>query len=732
MLTVLLVGLAITVTTLGVMWEIRGTQDKTLAVHTATLVQSRAWSGVELLRDYLATLDTTTLDSLPSALTVGGESGVAISGLSVSGSGTTYTVTANITGSGADSTSTVRAVYSVTPASTGSSTASCASTTPAAAMVFNGDLTYSGGSLVVTDSADDFTNVAVAGDITVGSGASAKISGCASGDISLSGGGIETGATLKAGGTITVNSMSAPSSATMWAKNIVYGNTGSGTFTAMEAGAYTADVYSGSAKIGTTNVGGSIIASTAGSDIPWTTGTIVPQASDSIVITLDDGSGSFLLPMSDVSIDSSTGAVSGASAAELLSGSGSLPDNLSFVATGIDGGNISLYVQTITTLWGHTLTIQGYGGTYTNLLSNGNLKIVTGTISNLVGGGYLWATSAGASGSSTWNFPTVTSGKIAGTIYYSSAQTALATGTAVSGMNVSRSQTGTSPGLPGIPYCDTRVDSVDAASLESSANYVFYFDSTTSHPMLRIQNVKTADGTAVDAGPYDLTTADVRTIDGKDFMQCNWYDSYCLRSATPSSGWTLTGVYKFPPGVAWFDGPVTVNGVNSGTQANLYDSLIATGDVDLTSSGHVPLYAPNYATASEICGGDFYPSDLCDMSGTEPAFVTWTASDGTTYTGLPIGNVAILTDGALSSSGWEIHGNVIIGGTVDTGGATTTIYGTVTVGANGTSTTTVSQGGIKVVTDGLSSSQTQLPSSDCTTSSTPTAGSATTVWTRYL
>lgn len=707
LLVILLVGLALTATTLGVVWEVRGTQDKVLSVHTATL-------------------DATTLAALPTTLPVGGIDGITIASVSVSGSASPYQVVADITGTGAASVATIRAVYAVTPDDAGDGGETlCAAATPAAAMVFNGDLDYSGGSLVVENTAADFTDIAVGGDITVHSGSSAKISGCATGDVTLSGGGIKDGASLKAGGTITVSSMSAPSNATMWAKNIVYGTAGSGTFTAMEAGAYAADVYANGVKIGTANVGGHILPSTAGGTIPWTTGTLVPQSSDAIVITLDDDSGSFLLPMSGVSIDTDTGAVSGG-AAELLSGAGALPDSLRFLATGIYGGDISLYVQTIATLWGHTTDIRGYGGTYTNLYSNGNLKIVTGTISNLIGGGDLWAANGGASGS---NFPTIASGKIAGTIRYGSEPIELpATGM----LSVSRSQANTSPGLPGVPYCDTRVDTVDAVSLQSSANYVFYFDNTTSHPMLRIQNVRTADGGSVDAGPYDLATDDVRTIAGQDFMQCGWYDDHCLRDATPGSGWTLSGIHRFPPGVAWFDGPLTIAGVDPSTQTNLYDSLIATGDIVLTSSGHVPLYAPNFATPSQICGGDFRPSNLCDDSGSTPAFANWTDAAGTAHAGLPIGNVAILTNGALTSSGWEIHGNVLLGDSIDTGGATTTIYGTATVGANHAAPTTISQGGIRIVTDGLSNDRIELPANVCTITGPSSGSGAVTIWTRYL
>ena len=711
MLVVLLAGTAITATTLGVMYQVRSTQDQQMAVHASTQSESLAWAGVELTRLYLES--KSSLDSVPvDELSVSGISGLTIE--IIDNGVDDGKVIAEITGSTDLASTTLKVVYKVTT-SGGSTSAGGALT---ASLVWNGDVTYSGGGLTITNGTN-LANVAINGDLTIQSGATATIAGCATGDISLSGGGV-TSTSLLAEGDISISSMKQPSGLTVWGKNIYITQSG-GNYNSIQAGAFTAEVIANSAAIGTTITGGSgFINST----------TIIPLTSGIIALTLDDGT-IYTLDMSKATQSNGVITTTATGAATRIKGSTALPETISLRFTGIHGGAINFLTGTVGTLWGNTASLTGWDGTYTSFKVNSNANVINPKISTLQGGGDLWATSAGCSGSgsgmSCWSMPSVTSGNIAGNFFYGSSKTQIPANQTISGINLQRAQSGITPGLPGIPYCDVNPNPVDVDALRSSANYVFYFEGNT--PKLTVQNVKTASGTSID-GTYDILTTDLRTIAGQDFMQCNWYNDHCLRNATPETGWNLSGIYRFPKGILWFDGDVTINGVDNANITALYNSILTKGDVDLTSKGHVPLYAPNFATAATICGGNLYPTNLCSSTS---SFTTWTGTDGTTHTGLPIGNVAIAAEGDLKSSGWTIYGNVLLGGAANTAGATTTIYGGLSVGGNTVSNTTVSAGGLVVNTANMSADQTYVPSENDDSSNG--AGSTTTasvLWAKPL
>ncbi len=218
-----------------------------------------------------------------------------------------------------------------------------------------------------------------------------------------------------------------------------------------------------------------------------------------------------------------------------------------------------------------------------------------------------------------WNTPTFsTASQIAGKVLNQD-------GTPYTGntiANLTPNVAGASPGLPGVPYCNVSATTVDVTPLKSQANYVFSFSGNT--PMLTIQNVKTAAGTTVSAGPYNLATTDLRTLLGANFMICNYGNSTCGNGATPSGGWNLTGITAFPPGVLWFDGSVTFNGVQG--MSRLTNTVLTNGNVTLTSSGMVPLYSPNFSGYSNLCTGSFYPTNLCNKSASPPGLATWTDS----------------------------------------------------------------------------------------------------------
>ncbi|KPA91584.1 hypothetical protein PF66_01868 [Pseudomonas asplenii] len=685
-LMILFVGMALSVTALSMMYGIGGAQQQQMAAHATSPAESRVWSGVEWVRLYLqgqltqdSTLANVTVGNLPISAT-----GLSAQIVSKVASGSSTLVTATITATNNLATNTLQVVYVLTPASSTPATPAGGSLPPA--LQFNGNFNYTGGSLSITNGTT-LANIVVNGVLSISNGAKAYVSGCAKGGINLSGGGIADNATLNTEGTFSMSSSSAPVNLTVGAKSINITQSG-GSYVAIQAGAFRANVLSGGSTIGTALVGG-----TRNSD-----NSITAASSGTALITLSSGA-VYTLDLSKAT--QSAGAIS-TSNAQLISGTGTLPASISLTYNAVYGGDVNFLTGTVSTFWGNTLALTGYSATYNTLKANSDVSILTANVGKFQGGGNLSVTQ--------WNTPTFsTASQIAGQILNQN-------GTPYTGntiANLTANVAGASPGLPGVPYCNITATPVDVTPLKSQANYVFSFSGNT--PMLTIQNVKTAAGTTVSAGPYNLATTDLRTLLGNNFMICNYGNSTCGNGATPGNGWNLTGITAFPPGVLWFDGNVTFNGVQS--MSRLTNTVLTTGDVTLTSSGMVPLYSPNFSGYSNLCTGSFYPTNLCNKSASPPGLATWTDSSNVTHSGLPIGNIAIEANGGLSTSGWTLYGNVILGGLVSTSGATTNIKGSLTTGNNSPSPTTISQGGIAIDVSSVTSDQT------ITNPSTPSTGS---------
>ena len=767
-LILLLVGLSLSAAVFGTAHYIRSQQQQDVAAHAQTQAQMKAWTGAELVRQYLQQLqDSGQLAALyakapPFDLTLSGDgvTNAVLARITASDS-TAKTVTARITGVTApDSSAEARAVVEVVYAvGAGSGTAPSLCATPIrSSTVLRGDVSITGGTTSFT-SGENYTDVAIDGSLTIQSASEAIISGCTKGDITLSGGGIDANATLSSqNGTIRINSMAQPTNATLWARAISIGNTGSANYNALKAGAYQANVKTtGDVIVGTAYAGGRLLSATAGPSVPWRTGTVEPLSTGRLLVTLGDG-GEYLVDMAKVAIDSATGAVSNARAAAQkvnASGSAELPDSFTLHATDVAGGGIDLYTLSVQAeTWGYHIAMKGWGGTYNKVWPAGHFETINPTITDLLGGGDLWAKEAGGYPGNCYSCPAFgTGGPIAGRFYYGSGKTLLSPPP-----NGLSSVAGTSPGLPGAPFCDTRTDTFDAAAFRSQANYIFDFDSD-GKPRLTIQNVKLRPGggaseVSIDKANIDLKTVDpvsgtkpedmkLRLIQGKKFLGCsnqapeNQYSDAlaCLRSATPQSGWNLSGITKFPPGIALFIGPVTIDGV-AGSQGALYNTILATGDVTLTGSGHGPLIAPNFASpVDKMCGGDFYPSNLCE-SASELKTYKYQGPDGTakTITGMPLANIAIGTNASLAGNSWDgnngIQGHVIVGKGFTTSGATISIKGTITVGVNEPGNTTLQQGGFQIDTTNMSLDQQYMPVPGGGSAAAP--GGVRLKWSRYL
>lgn len=730
----ILVGFAVSVAVFGALRFLQGSQSQTTAYHSQTQAQMKAWAGVDMLTKYLNSLEQTEqLEALISALPVKASSGQVQQKITVTQPDPNLVILlyqnevddiihlyAEVSGiSGRDTkayaTSTIETIFAIERGTAPSAASSSCQITKTA--VFRGVTDLSGGGTEFI-SGNDLSDIAVEGSLTLGSSSQSALSGCASGNITLSGGGIRNNAFLYAGGDFTINSMSQPTNVRVWARNVNIGNTGSTGFNFIRAGAYSADVFSGSSKVGTASIGGKLIPSTANAVIPWTTGTVIPFKGNPIVIQLNNGD-SFLVNLDPATINESNGVVTGFTS-EILSGTSVLPNTLQFKATGINGGNLSVYSLTANQLWGHAVSSEGWGANYTEVLTNGHFRMGTGSIGRVTGGGNLTAIHGGCSDSNNcWNVPTINnSSNIAGQFIINGYQGA------IKRPNLNTQVTNTSPGLPGLPYCDTRTPLIVATDYKPLANYVFEIVNT--RPQLTIKNVELANGTKLD-GVYDLLNSDLRQRSGAAFLACNWGNNHCFRD---NQIWNMTGLSAFPPGIAWFDRAVTINGVTSNNAVpnisnNILATLVSVGKLTLTSSGHGQLIAPNF-NANALCKGTIKPTNLCTAAG---------LLVGDKNAGAPIGNFAVITQDALDVAGWTINGHVMLGRNIATSANKVIINGGLVAGANVPSGATVGQGGLTVNTQNLTTGQRQTI---CKVDNNTGAGTAwkvlneAPIWSRYL
>lgn len=729
----LLVGVSISIAVLGSLHYIQGSQNQTLTMHAQTLAQRKAWVGVDLTKKYLNALNSSQLeeliDSLPLKAEVGqkqltlkpsvSDPNIHLSLFKEEVDDKTYLyaeVNAEAAkGTKAYSNSSIEAVFELQHIGTQSPIKSCSIVRTA---VLRGATDLTGGG---TDflSGDALSDIAVEGNLTLKNSSKSGISGCVSGDVYMNGGGIKPNANLYVGGHFTLESMSTPEHVGVWASDIDIGNSGNGVYEYLRAGAFSAEVLDDTGDlIGTAGIGGKLINDTGAADPLKDIGILLPSKNLKFVIEMTSG-GRLLVDLSEANIESSTGFVTGFTS-EVLDGDDSLPSVIQFFATGVIGGNIDIFSLTVGELWGQKIVSDGYGANYTSVFSNGDFSVGTGNIGSLIGGGNLRANKGGCSSDSNcWNLPKILNpSQIAGELSIGNYQ-----GNATLN-NLVQKMTGINSSLPGVPYCDTRVAKVVADDYKASANYIFEEVDGKRH--LTIQNVSLADGTNLD-GVYDLQTDELRFFGDQPFLSCGWGSGHCFRN---NEIWELNGISSFPPGIAWFDRSLKINGVGSNDAVNnvgknLLNTFVTTGDLELTSSGHGKLIAPNF-NPSELCSGGILPTNLCTPDG---------KLVGDEEAGLALANSSIISQGGLNVQGWVIDGHVTLGAAVTTSGSKVVINGGLVVGSNAPASVSVGAGGLEVNTQGLSQGQLQK---DC---STQTGGSSesgwqlknnTPIWTRYL
>ena len=153
-LVVLLVGLAVAASALGTAYYINTSQKSLVSSHALTNAQSGAWTGVEIFRKYLKTLDVAGISSLHEQnLTLKVQGGRElkvnnISSIETSSNPKQYRVTANIQNISekSEASSTIQIIYEVLLDSNASSenSNSGGTTTLKGAMNFYGGLTTTG------------------------------------------------------------------------------------------------------------------------------------------------------------------------------------------------------------------------------------------------------------------------------------------------------------------------------------------------------------------------------------------------------------------------------------------------------------------------------------------------------------------------------------------------------------------------------------------------------------
>ncbi|MCR6685677.1 hypothetical protein [Pseudoxanthomonas sp.] len=790
LLILLLVGLAVVVTALAVAYSLRSNQQRQLATHSVTTAQASAWRGVEFVRDVLEGMVQTddgkkvlyslsygappsggcipasgegacggAFDELPSwdasadwepgtsslssdqVLDLDSQLGfgAAITNVRRADTWHAYEVTVRVTGQAAGSvieplaTSVLEVVYEVGSTSTSSGTPGTCASQPAAPMVFNGNVNLTGGGTGVVDYAGDYEHILVAGNLSV-TGGQSKVSGCVKGTVNITGGGITNGGHIYSESDVTFGGIAFPANTRLWGKAVTLNGGSGGPFASIKAGGFQADIYVGGNKIGEAIVAGTLVPDASITALPRTTGQLVP-ADNGYPVKLQINKGAadaatYLLDLGAAGVTiASSGAVSGLGAAlELLEGEAypSLASaTLTFRATGIHGGGFtqnSGATVNAKEVWAHAVSLLNDSRTYDNVRANGHLDFQYQgvTIGQLEGGGDYWARSGQASGS---GFPKVTSGRLAGRLYYGVSKS-LYSGPSPTGVNVTTQQVTTSPGLPGLPYCDVRPKPIDAEAFKPDANYIY--EVIGGQPQLTIQNVKSKDGVSID-GVYPLTslsTAQAAVLTA--LMSCDWGNDKGCTKAWKGSYWELTP-QKFPPGVVWFNGPVVVRQ----NPAVLYNTIVNKGgNVELgEGGGSKSLVAPNMGPVATVCGADYYPANLCDSP---TAFATWEDGDGNTHTGMPIGNSAVLTEGGMQAHGWSIKGNVLLGGSISSGGSKVTVQGSVTVGSNQFSDTNINAGGIEVSVPTGSGGFAPLPVCEPPAPVVVGVPTATVRWSRYL
>lgn len=167
-LLALLVGLSLAALAFGLAYHLRGAQEQGMTLHSQTQAQMKAWTGAEVVRQFLSQLTSTQLTTLVTTVQAGSGTALTLSGLSgvtatLMPASTTSLIVAQITGSTASGTraasnSKLLVQYAVSGGS------SSGSTLPSV-VTFNRNLKL-GGSITVKTNGTSTYQINVLGDVS--------------------------------------------------------------------------------------------------------------------------------------------------------------------------------------------------------------------------------------------------------------------------------------------------------------------------------------------------------------------------------------------------------------------------------------------------------------------------------------------------------------------------------------------------------------------------------------
>jgi hypothetical protein len=705
MLLVILIGLAMTVTTIGVVHTVRSSQEGQLSLHSLTPAQQNAWTGAEIVRRYLAAASATTVAKLSGPLTVSGAQGLSVSIVSVSsttsGTTTVYKVVANIGGAAATSTSaaseaTLQVVYNVTP-NPGSSTPGSSGT---------------GSASVNISTINIYKNLVMTGGITVLGGNNANLN-------------VQGNVTLDNASITGVNSINATGSVTIGSGihvNQVFAN-GDVTVT----GSASVDQIS--------SLGNVVVDGGANPFVITANGTV----------TFNGGSATSVTSIGDVDV----------TAGGVVIGSITTMGNVNWTGS---GGNVT------TIKANGTVTYAGSNTGATAITSQGDVTLTeqgaqtVTTQGNVTIAGFGSIAALQAQGNLNLNSWSGVTGTIGGTLTkadpYMSANVTVTPGYTVTVPTIT---------LSPLQAVTVSQPAIDAYALQSSANYVF--EMVNGAVQVTVANVSGITAGTYYLGSYPFgngrgyqdflcTQLVAGSLDSNGVGQCSAPatpgQTICQGQATENSclsysngAWTISG-RSFARGVLWFQGDLNLS------NGYYLDTAIATGNI--ATSGSFRIDAPNYAGYTEMCsnatpsGMTLDPVQVADFNSIYP--ITFCDTSTQSFIDNPIGNVAMLAGGYVNGvfSGGNItvgassvvNGSVLAGNQLNTGGSTT-INGSITSAAENTNDTSpVTMSGATLL------NFSQLPSTyhpgtapcmqNCAATSTPggNANISTIQWSRYL
>lgn len=725
LLLIILMGMGLAATALSVMYSVRGVQEKQLSNHAVTNAQQLAWLGVEAVRLYLNTLDTTakidvfkdqfTPNPNPKELPLTGEENLSAEIQAIFSASSIHSITVNITATAAASTpaeshSMIQVVYEVDLSGNSSGGGNSGdggpgSTTAVNAINIYKDLTLTG-SISVSGASNAIFNVD--GNVTMSGSVTGVKTINATGNVNISSD-INVGS-INANGNVTLSG-----SASVTTSIVTMGNV----------------TLSGAATVNSIKANGDVTLSGGSATVSTTL-----ESRGNVIVS------------------------GGSAKAATLSALGYVNWTSSANATSISSNSYVVYAGSAGPT---TISANGYatltGGGATTVTANGNVSITYGTISNVYATGNLSATNGN-----------VSAGKIGGS-------KSCPSWNPCAGVTVQAGYVATPSTVSITPVTSIVVSrpTVDVYLQKTAANYVFEIDSS-GYRKVTVQAVagipngtyflgeysSNSDGykdylcTAVSGSASAPTcTVPVNTNTPYSAGQpsykpktiCRGFSNYNSCVSYSSGTWTVNGS-GFAPGVLWFKGNLAVtNGV-------YYNTMMATGNI--STGGSLKVYAVNYAGLYPVCKNandtnsssatyNIYPSPYARFDGLYPtAFCSGSGSSAAFIDPAPtLGNLAFMAGGyegstyvggdiTLGSSN-QIYGSLLSGNTLTTGGSTY-VHGYISIAALRSSS--ANWGGSTTID--LNNLPTTYDPGDtpcepnCPVPPTPTGDIARIRWTRYL